>query len=315
MRKMIDMKLCWAVNRGVSPLLSPFVFIIMGIWTASASDTAISKEESGFSLPPLTAVDASKRDEWERLGKEADRFLADRSFVVNWRARADFRTPTGARQALREADERLKKLDDAVQKKSGACLYTFFVNYCIDKARKTSFLRKREIRTLMNDARAVLHEEEKKEHEKERLAREAKKPKAPMKIDPKKVDAEPKEPVRIAPKDVRPPSLPTSLTPKVSREASLPNVPKGARIEPTDTNDHNATREALEEANVAAQAQREEERKLRQQKAEEKAKARKAKRKAKQQKLEETMAQREAAQRRLEEEREKGKQSGLFSYF
>ena len=136
-----------------------------------------------------------------------------------------------------------------------------------------------------------------------------------MKIDPKKVDAEPKEPVRIAPKDVRPPSLPTSLTPKVSREASLPNVPKGAPIEPTDTNDYNATREALEEANVAAQAQREEERKLRQQKAEEKAKARKAKRKAKQQKLEETMAQREAAQRRLEEERKKGKQSGLFSYF
>ena len=266
-------------------------------------------------MPPLTAVDASKRDEWERLGKEADQFLADRSFVENWRARADFRTPAGARQALREADERLKKLDDAVQKKSGACLYTFFVNYCIDKARKTSFLRKREIRTLMNDARAVLHEEEKKEHEKERLAREAKKPKAPMKIDPKKVDAEPKEPVRITPKDVRPPSLPTSLTPKVSREASLPNVPKGARIEPTDTNDYNATREALEEANVAAQAQREEERKLRQQKAEEKAKARKAKRKAKQQKLEETMAQREAAQRRLEEEREKGKQSGLFSYF
>ena len=68
MRKMIDMKLFCAVNRGVSALLSPFVFIIMGISTASASDTAISKEESGFSLPPLTAVDASKRDECERLG-------------------------------------------------------------------------------------------------------------------------------------------------------------------------------------------------------------------------------------------------------
>ena len=73
-------------------------------------------------------------------------------------------------------------------------------------------------------------------------------------------------------------------------------------------------RKALEEANLAAQAQREEQRSLRQQKADEKAKARKARREAKRRKLEETMAKREEAQRRLEEERKNGKQSGFSDY-
>lgn len=310
------MKPFYSVNKVASSVFRAFVLVAVGVSSASAADTATVKESSGFSLPPLTAVDASKRSEWGQIGEEADRLLNDRSFVENWRTRPAFRTPAGARLALAEADERLKKLDEAVHMKSGACLYTFFVNHCIDKARKTSFLRKREIRALMNDARAVLHEEEKKEHEKERLAREAKwTNKTPMKIEPKRVDAEPKEPVRIAPKEVRAPSLPKSVTPKDLKDPSLPNVPKGTVIEnPGDDVDRDAERKALEEANLVAQAQREEERKLRQQKAEEKAKARKARREAKKRQFEETMAKREEAQRRLEEERQNGKQSGFSDY-
>ena len=304
------------VTRIAQPLFGVLVLMLVGVKDTPAVETATAEESSGFSLPPLTAVDVSKRDEWERLGEESDRVLADRSFVEHWRARADFCTPTGARQALAEADDQLKKIDEAVQKKSGACLYTFFVNHCIDEARKTSFVRKREIRSLMTDARAVIHAEEVKEHEKARLAREAKEPNTPIKIEPKKVDTTPKEPVRIAPKEVRAPSLPKSRTPKAPEEASLPNVPKGAQIDSSETNaDHDAMREALEKANLAAQALREEERKLRQQKAEEKAKARKAKREAKRRQFEETMAQRIDAQRRLEKEREDGKQSNLFGYF
>lgn len=241
--------------------------------------------------------------------------LSDRSFVENWRAQASFRTPAGARRALAEADDRLKQIDHAVQMKSGACLYTFFVNRCVKEARKTSYQRKREIRNLMSDARTVLHGEEVKERKKERLARQAEKNKAPIKVNPKKIDTEPKTPVRIAPKEVRDPSLPRLLSSTTPADASLPSIPKGVTIEKINENvAPDALRKALEEANLAAQAQREEERNLRQKKADEKAKARKARREAKRRKLEETMAQREEAQRRLEEERINGKQSGFFDY-
>ena len=168
------MKSICLVMRVSSCLLGAVVIGFMGMSVARAANTT-AEETSGFSLPPLTAVDASKRGEWERLGEEADRLLADRSFVENWRAQASFRTPAGARRALAEADDRLKEIDHAVQKKSGACLYTFFVNRCVNEARKTSYQRKREIRNLMSDARVVLHGEEVKERKKERLAREAEK--------------------------------------------------------------------------------------------------------------------------------------------
>ena len=309
------MKPIFPVMRVPSFLFGTVVIGFMGMSVAQASGSTTVEETSGFSLPPLTAVDASKRGEWERLGEEADRLLSDRSFVENWRAQASFRTPAGARRALAEADDRLKEIDHAVQKKSGACLYTFFVNRCIKDARKTSYQRKREIRNLMSDARAVLHGEEVMERKKARLARDAEKNKAPTKITPKKIDTEPKIPVRIAPKEVRALSLPKPRSSVTPEEASLPSTPKGATIESNNENvDRDAMRKALEEANLAAQAQREEQRSLRQQKADEKAKARKARREAKRRKLEETMAQREEAQRRLEEERKNGKQSGFSDY-
>ena len=75
------------VTRIAQPLFGVLVLMLVGVKDTPAVETATAEESSGFSLPPLTAVDVSKRDEWERLGEESDRVLADRSFVEHWRAR------------------------------------------------------------------------------------------------------------------------------------------------------------------------------------------------------------------------------------
>ena len=57
------MKPFYFVNKVASSVFRAFVLVAVGMSSASAADTATVKESSGFSLPPLTAVDASKRSE------------------------------------------------------------------------------------------------------------------------------------------------------------------------------------------------------------------------------------------------------------
>ena len=298
----------------------------------------------GIRTPVFTGVNPEKRDHYEALGREADEVLADRSFVEKWRRTGALETPAQAERALEEAEKQLGGIEDAVKNKTAACYYTFLVNHCIGEARKLSFERQREIRDIMTDARTIQHRAQTEEYERRRAAREAKPKPEPLDITPKTVKPAPSEPpVSIKPKEVKPAPLPGDYSPKQIKAPSMPSGPAPAKVRETSmpsglkaeepkapslpsgaalpgkassqSGDVLSTREAMEEANVAALAEKTAKARERQLRAEAAARERKAKREEKNRRFKEDQARRREAQLKYEEEQRSGKKSGLFDFF
>lgn len=316
--------------------------LVLAIQPGHAADE--ESKSTGFRSPVFTGVNPEKRDHYEALGREADAFLADRSFVEKWRRKGALETPAQAEKALEEAEKQLGRIEDAVKNKTAACYYTFLVNHCIGEARKISFERQREIQAIMTDARTIQHRVQTEEYERRRAAREAEPKPEPLDIAPKTVkDAPTEPPVKIKPKEVKPAPLPGDYSPKQIKEPSMPSGPAPAKVrepsmpsglkaaepkapslpsgaalpgnESKSGNDPLETREAMEEANMAALAQKEAKARERQLRAEENARERKAKREEKNKRFKEDQARRREAQLRYEEEQKSGKKSGLFDFF
>lgn len=312
----------------------------------SAPDGASEAADNEFKLraPIFTGVNPEKRDYYEKLGQEADEFLADKSFTEHWRKPGVLETPEQAEKALEACDERLSEIDRAVKNKSAACYYTFLVNRCINLARETSFDRKREIEAIKTRARTIQHKVRVQESEKRRAERLAE----PFDIAPKTVKPAPEPSVTLKPKEVKPASMPGEYKLKEVKEPSKPagweakkvqepskpsgfkaaepkpaSLPSGA-VMPGEENAKGTaaekagsapTREELERANQEALAKKQAEATERQRQAEKKAAERKAKREARNRRFQEDQAKRRDAQLKYEEEQKKGKSSGLLDFF
>lgn len=314
-------------------------------WSAPhAAEEAGNTGNDGWRTPVFTGANPEKRDHYEALGRAADRVLSDRSFPEKWKAEGALATPEQAERALAEAEKKLDEIERAVRDKSAACYYMFLVNHCIGEARKLSFARQREVRDVMTDARTIQHREQTKAKEERRAARLAEPKPEPLDIAPKEVKpASSEPPVSIRPKEVKPAPLPGDYSPKQVKEPSMPSGPKPAKVrEPSVSSGLKAaepkapslpsgaalpgtdpeagsealpTREAMEEANMAALAEKEAAARERRLKAEKDAQERKAKREEKNRKFKEDQAKRKAAQLKYEEEQRLGKKSGLFDFF
>lgn len=309
--------------------------------TGHASD---DNQTSGWRVPITTGVDPEKRDYYEDLGRKSDKILNDRSFVEKWRKPGTLQTPQQAEIALDEAEKAIDLLDRAVKNKTAACYYTFLVNRCIGDAKKRSFERQREIRDVMTDARTILHKEKAEENARKKAERLSKPFPQPVGVEPKAVKPVPAEPpVKVRPKEVQPESVPGNYPKKEVKapskpsaweakkvrnptepsgyklqEEKAPSMPSGMKAIRPDAapeQEYPTTREALEQANLRALAEKEAEAAERQRQADEKAKARKAKREARNKRFKEDQEKRRAAQLEYEKEQKEGKKSGIFNYF
>ena len=317
---------------------------------ASSAEGSAESAESGIKLrtPIFTGVNPEKRDYYEKLGREADEFLDDKSFTEHWRKPGVLETPEQAAKALEACDKRLSQIDRAVKNKSAACYYTFLVKRCINLARETSFERKREIEEIKTRARTIQHKVRVQESEKRRAERLAEPMPEPLDIAPKNVKPAPEPSVTLKPKEVKPASMPGEYKPKEVKEPSKPagweakkvqepskpsgfkaaepkpaSLPSGS-VMPGEENAkgtvaENAgpapTREELEQANLEALAKKEAEAAERQRQSEKKAAERKAKREARNRRFQEDQAKRRDAQLKYAEEQKKGKSSGLLDFF
>ena len=94
--------------------------------------------------------------------------LGDHAFHEKWSAKESIRTGEEADRVLSLADDELKRIHEAVKNVRPWCQKKFLVNACIDEARKLSFEREREVRSIMNAANDVKRAERTAAYEKKR---------------------------------------------------------------------------------------------------------------------------------------------------
>ena len=94
--------------------------------------------------------------------------LGDHAFHERWSAKESIRTGEEADRVLSLADDELKRIHEAVKNVRPWCQKKFLVNACIDEARKLSFEREREVRSIMNAANDVKRAERTAAYEKKR---------------------------------------------------------------------------------------------------------------------------------------------------
>lgn len=285
------------------------VFCALYAWTAGGALAASAPEDEAV---------------LEARAAQAEKVLADRSFYERWKEPSAIDSVKTAAQVKSDAEGVLKQIEEALAVQRSWCGKKFFVNSCIDDARRASFDREREVREIIVAADEIIRLDrvEKMRAEQEKNALEPRR--EPMRIAPKTVKTDPPEPMHITPKSVKAPSQPIDIAPKTVKEPSAPvewekkTVKDAAAPTPIPGSEmpHDAASEraAAEAANEAYYAQKQLEAQKRMEEAAELAAKRKADREAKQQQFERSLDEREAAQKRYEAN-QKERKSNLMQYF
>ena len=285
------------------------VFCALYAWTAGGALAASAPEDEAV---------------LEARAAQAEKVLADRSFYERWKEPSAIDSVKTAAQVKSDAEGVLKQIEEALAVQRSWCGKKFFVNSCIDDARRASFDREREVREIIVAADEIIRLDrvEKMRAEQEKNALEPRR--EPMRIAPKTVETDPPEPMHITPKSVKAPSQPIDIAPKTVKEPSAPvewekkTVKDAAAPTPIPGSEmpHDAASEraAAEAANEAYYAQKQLEAQKRMEEAAELAAKRKADREAKQQQFERSLDEREAAQKRYEAN-QKERKSNLMQYF
>lgn len=262
---------------------------------------------------------------------EAEGVLRNTSFYDRWSPEGALDSPKTAERVHEEGETHLSTVEKAVNIVRSACYERFFVNSCIEDARKLSFLRQREIRSVMLAAdemvrldRAARAREGKGKDPtpiqlQHRRAAESspsdmkpatqKAPSAPVGTHQAKPKA-PAEPMNIRPAKVKTPSASTDIKPAEVKEPGVPERIPGAKNESNVTKD----REAMEAANEAWYAEKQREAAERERQTQERIEKNRRDREAKQADLKRSTEERQAAQKRYEEHQQ-NRESGLAKYF
>lgn len=270
------------------------VFCALYAWTAGGALAASAPEDEAV---------------LEARAAQAEKVLADRSFYERWKEPSAIDSVKTAAQVKSDAEGVLKQIEEALAVQRSWCGKKFFVNSCIDDARRASFDREREVREIIVAADEII-----------RLDRVEK-----MRAEQEKNALEPRrEPMKIAPKTVKEPSAPVEWEKKTVKDASVPHGMNGKTVKdvaaptpiPGSEMPHDAASEraAAEAANEAYYEQKQLEAQKRMEEAAELAAKRKADREAKQQQFERSLDEREAAQKRYEAN-QKERKSNLMQYF
>ena len=183
------------------------VFCALYAWTAGGALAASAPEDEAV---------------LEARAAQAEKVLADRSFYERWKEPSAIDSVKTAAQVKSDAEGVLKQIEEALAVQRSWCGKKFFVNSCIDDARRASFDREREVREIIVAADEIIRLDrvEKMRAEQEKNALEPRR--EPMKIAPKTVKTDPPEPMRITPKSVKAPSQPIDIAPKTVKEPSAP---------------------------------------------------------------------------------------------
>ena len=167
------------------------VFCALYAWTAGGALAASAPEDEAV---------------LEARAAQAEKVLADRSFYERWKEPSAIDSVKTAAQVKSDAEGVLKQIEEALAVQRSWCGKKFFVNSCIDDARRASFDREREVREIIVAADEIIRLDrvEKMRAEQEKNALEPRR--EPMKIAPKTVKTDPPEPMHITPKSVKAPS-------------------------------------------------------------------------------------------------------------
>ena len=183
------------------------VFCALYAWTAGGALAASAPEDEAV---------------LEARAAQAEKVLADRSFYERWKEPSAIDSVKTAAQVKSDAEGVLKQIEEALAVQRSWCGKKFFVNSCIDDARRASFDREREVREIIVAADEIIRLDrvEKMRAEQEKNALEPRR--EPMRIAPKTVKTDPPEPMHITPKSVKAPSQPIDIAPKTVKEPSAP---------------------------------------------------------------------------------------------
>lgn len=278
---------------------------------------------AGALLSPGAALAAEDPAEAALAEKaaQAEAKLLDRTFYERWNRPGVLDSVEVAERVKADAEHEIDLVDRALGVRRDFCQSKFFVNRCIDEARRASIERKRELRDVITAADEVVRID-RVSRLKARQAERAKDRSAPVNISPREVRENRAEPMQIAPRSVREKADPIEVAPKRVREPSAPvewhgkepQEPKAPAPIPGRDAAAEADRAAAEAANEAFYAEKQEKARKRMEDAEKIAAKRRAEREAKQRKFEETLDEREAAQKRYEAS-QKERKSNLSNYF
>ncbi len=271
-----------------------------------------------FALIPLlgftllaASVNALARD------SEASVILNDKHFFTHWSAPGALDTLEKAHEAKKAVDEQTRRIDKALAEETKQCYDKFFVNSCIEDARRASYERQREIRQINNEAERIIRADKTRQIQERRAAAAAEEKTPPMKPNPNaaipqdaqrtpgstpspKAVREPSKPVSVAPKQVREPSNPVDLKPKSVKAPSQPSVTENKAIERTEKERHDAALKKAEEAkNQAEYAKKQRELNERLANAKKVAEEKKQERLAQKEDFEKSTRERQEAQERL----------------
>lgn len=255
---------------------------------------------------------------------QAEKYLADTSFYERWSAAGAIDSPATASKVKDAAEKELDRIERAMKDVQQVCVRRFFVNKCVDDARRISFERQREIRRVIVAADEVIRADRVRRTEERRAKNAAEERVEPVRIAPKEVKTDRPDPLKLTPKKPGASPLPQAMSPAKVREPSAPAGIKPAEVKPAAAPDlipgskaevsPDADRDALEKANEDWYAQKQKEAAQRAKAAEERAEKRRLDREAKQKRFEKSLEERSAAQKRYEE-RQQNRESGLAKYF
>lgn len=263
---------------------------------------------------PLYAADDAKEAELAARAEAADAFLADDSFYKKWTAKGAISSPEVAETVKETAQGEIDRLKAALADKRAWCSTRFFVNACLDEARKRSFTREREFRHVIVEADAVIRAERTRRIQARRAETRAQ-THEPLDVERAAV-REPSNPIGIAPAQPRKEHAPLEIGAKTPRKASEP-VGEHIGMSSEDVKKRSeaaAERAAQEDANLAAYEKKQAEARERLKNAEETAAKRRAEREKREAEFNKTLKERTDAQKRYEA-RQGERDSGLAKYF
>ncbi len=250
-----------------------------------------------------------------RLSEEAAQaVLEDDSFYRQWSAAGALKTLDDAHHVKEGAEAQLTRVQNALKDMQAACYEKFFVNSCIEDARKLSFSRERELRQVRNAADAIIRADKTREIQQRRASNALEEKTPPMKprtVEPKS----PTAPNAPRAKSVREKSEPTGIAPKQPREAKAPEPVHNTALERVEKREAAAAEKRAQEAeNEARYAKKQAEAEARMKEAEKRAAERRADRQAQKANMEKSQKEREEAQQRLQEQQQQNR-SSLSKYF
>ncbi len=245
--------------------------------------------------------------------EQAQAVLNDDSYFRRWSQPGAITSVAEAEKVKEQGDRELARIEEALGDMKKVCYGRFFVNSCIEDARKLSFVRDREIRKVRNQADAIIRADKTREIQ-ERRARSAAEVKEPP-MKPRAAGSAKPAPATPEARTPREARDVTPLTPKKPRAASEPMVIDNTAAERVrEKNAEAAEKRALEADNVAAYEAKQREAAERMKAAREKAEERRKEREAQQESFEKSRLEREQAQKRYQEQQNQNR-SSLSKYF